>query len=222
MKGRYYRPLDASPNQPQGDGLFTSQAVTIPARRRPAPGNSVSPASEGQVGPTVAATTEPAAFLSAVQWTALAEDVEAFQEPGGVWRIKPIFRDYRTTVSNRPPVVMSPDDGPDANGFAYETAAQMFVVVDGPSGRRWYGPYHNEVWSPIRESHKGGQIGTGASERVRIFPGEVVRYAVKLRPGKNLPINAVLLTTPVLDDVTLFFEYANVRFVSYAELRGLE
>jgi hypothetical protein len=124
---------------------------------------------------------------------------------------------------------MSPDPGNfvvngetgDKNGFPYETVAQMYVVVDGPNGRTAYGPYHNEAWSPIRNGHRVGGVATGGQDKIELKPGETVKYVVKLRPGNTVTNSTVLLATPVLDDVTLFFEYGIARYISYVELREL-
>jgi hypothetical protein len=217
LKGRYYRPIDPDPDTDQGDGLFTSQPMTVKPRRGLAPGNSIVPA--GASGDTTVLPSplpDTAVYLSAVSWTAVAEDVTSVNT--GVWRIKPIVRDYRNLYTGGAPIVMSPAPGPDVNGFSYETVAQMFVVVDGPFGRRAYGPYHNEVFSPIRDSHRVGAAGTGTTQKIKLEPGEYVKYVVKLRTGNVA--NTLLLSTPVLDDVTLFFEHSGARYVTYSEVRS--
>lgn len=220
-KGRYYRPMDSHPNEPQGDAVFTSQEIKAEPARVLAPGNLMAPSGSGVGGDTTVLPhpiPNRSVYLTAISWTAMAEDASSIIDAGGVLRLKPIVRDYRNLPTGGAPIEMSAPAGPDANGFSYETAAQLFVVVDGSNGRKAYGPYHNEVWSPIRADHQIGVIGTGV-DKIELKPGETVRYLVKLRPGTP-GLNTLLLATPVTEDVTLFFEHAHVRYVSYAEVRG--
>jgi hypothetical protein len=222
LRGRYYRPIDPSPGTPDGDGVYTSQGISVPIPRglaRPSAITSPSPAA-GDTTLLPDPLPDQSVFVSAVQWTAMAEDAVRHAGAGGVTRLRPVVRDYRELYSGGPPRERSPEAGPDVNGFEYETVAQMFVVVEGPGGRRWFGPYHNEVWSPVREAHRsGGGFATGTDGSVRLNPGEKVRYVVKLRPGSPTA-GTVLLSTPVLEDATLFFTYAHARFISYAEADG--
>jgi hypothetical protein len=213
-RGRYYRPLDSSPNRADGDGVFTSQAIVVPRARALPAGDSIAPPPRDS-GDTAAAPAPPPAealYLKGIAWTAMAEDVEPIQDSSGVRRLRPVVRDYRNLPLGGPPLIMSPDPGPDANGFSYETVAQIFVVVEGPSGKRVYGPYHNEGFSGIRDP--------GSGDPARLDPADVVRYVVKLRPGSSAGINTLLLATPVLEDVTLFFERGHARYVSFAEERA--
>jgi hypothetical protein len=208
-RGRYYRPAD--------DAEFTSREIMLDPPRPLAPGN---PISAGTSLETIlpAPLEGPSRYLTAVQWTALAEEIARHQDAGGAWRIRPVTNDYRNLATTGILAPMSAPPGPDANGFSYETVAQMFVIVQGPRGERIYGPYHNETFSPIRSEH---ELNRNSPGKVAVAPDERVRYRVKLRPGAPA-VNTCLLATPVVDDVTLFFEHSVARFIHYAEIVGAQ
>jgi hypothetical protein len=204
-RGRYYRPWDSTPNTPAGDALYTSRDFSVDRGRPLAPGNSMVPSSEGvQVAAPLSAADERGEVV-AVQWTSMAEDVGRAQDSDGTWRLKPVMFDYRTLPSGGRPAAMSPGAGPDANGFSYETLAQMFVVVEDAAGAvRNFGPFHDEGWS---------RVAAGLRR------GDRIKYVVKLRPTPNGAALNTLLATPVLDDATLFVSEGSARYVAYVEVR---
>jgi hypothetical protein len=224
-RGRYYRPLDPAPDTEGGDGIFASQPVTIARPRGLAAGNGVSPSGFGDTVLRPAPLFDRRMRVKAVAWSALAEDVGWIADAGGRNRLRPVMYDWSNPGAPR---AMSPDRGSfvapdgrvgDKNGLAYETVAQMFVAVDrAAGGRTVYGPYHNEAWSPVLEGHQPGVAATGGRRPVELSPGDSVRTIVKLRPGAAVSSGTVLLSAPVLDDVTLFFEHDPARFVSYVEV----
>jgi hypothetical protein len=190
--GRYYRPNDADPD----DARFTSAALTLGSTRRELPRGSVvsAPGETGSTGVQPPPAARPL-YIMGVNWTCWAEDYTAGSEPGGLPRLKPVMYDHR---GNGAPVAFSPANSADASGYSSETVCEMSLKV----GARICGPYRNEGWSPVWEAADSS---------------EEVRYSAKLRVGPIDRLNAVLLATPVLDDLTLFTTAGAGEFLSYAE-----
>jgi hypothetical protein len=198
--GRYYRP---SMNNP-GDGLYTSAEVPLKRFSRILPpGNAVAaPTSVTQVdlpAPTPAPRTRR---LLAMAWTTYAEDYKSGVDPvTSRPRLEPFFRDYQALSSfGSATEIPWSGDAPDANGTQYPTVAQMSVLVQS----RVFGPYSDEGWSPIKDA--------------TVDDSEAVKFRAKLRVGST-SLNPVLLATPVLDDVTIFYDLSTVQYLSYAEVR---
>jgi hypothetical protein len=87
--------------------------------------------------------------------------------------------DYSTT----PPTELRPG----------ESVADLGLEVEGAS----YGPYRNPAFSPAR---------TPAGRPVPIRDGAELRYTAKLKTGAASQSSPILLSTPILDDVTLYFD----------------
>lgn len=217
--GRYYRPLGSGRNSPSGDGLFISQKIEFGKTRKLPDPHKVSPPpgkSAGATTTTTATGNEPGRRVLAVAWTVYAEGAAAAGTGSAARRLRPYVLDYMNALAGRPPVAVSPGAGPDANGFAYETLVQMFIRIQDEKGaKREYGPYHNEAWSPVREAHRIRGGGATDTNPPRLRAKEVAHYVAKFRTGPA----KLLLATPVLDDVTVFFEEEHARFLTYAELR---
>jgi hypothetical protein len=167
---------------------------------------------------TIPAPAPQKAKVIAVQWTAIAEDYKDSGLIGtgtGQARMKPVMYDYQPMFTmGLPPTAMSPALLPDVNGYAYETVADMYVFIDSVS----YGPYRNEVWSPIRMAHAGGAIATGNADVRPPTVNTDLRYKAKLRCGMAdlaATLNAILLATPYVDDVTLFYSRGEVEYFSW-------
>jgi len=215
--GRYYRPDDDDAT----DGLFTSMNVDLARTGRSIPpGSAISspPSSETvTTPPPLPFPGERKRRLIAVAWTALGEDYRTGTEVGGTPRVEPYFNDYQylaqTPSTAQQPLTIA--NNADMNSYAYPTAAQMFIIATNGATVRNFGPYHNEAWSVIRDSHENTTIATKIGGAVQIEPLETVKFRVKLRVGQNLDtLNSVLLAAPVLDDVTLFFDrQGGVHFV---------
>jgi len=126
-------------------------------------------------------------------WTEYAEDYDR----GGA-SLRPKLLDASTT----PPTELRPAPGVDANGSPAESVADLGLRL----GDAVYGPYRNAAFSPVR----------GLSGRpVEAGDGEEVRYTAKLKSGLSGPSAAVLLSTPVLDDVTLYFDEGGPRILGW-------
>ncbi|HZF00024.1 MAG TPA: hypothetical protein VE981_23650, partial [Planctomycetota bacterium] len=81
---------------------------------------------------------------------------------------------------------------PDVNGDRTESVADLGLLI----GDTWTGPYRNPAFSPAR----------GPSGRPPVVrDADKVRYTAKLKTGIAGRPAAILLSSPILDDVTLFF-----------------
>ena len=95
-----------------------------------------------------------------------------------------------TDASTVPPTLLRPGD----------SVADLGVEIAGA----WTGPYRNPVFSPT----------VGTSGRPRTLDG-TLRYTAKLKAGLGNRRSPILLSTPVLDDVTLFFDCGGPKFLGY-------
>jgi hypothetical protein len=102
-------------------------------------------------------------------------------------RLRPKVFDY----SASPPQELRPEG---------DTVADLHAAV----GEAWFGPLRNDGWSPVRASDGTPPVVDGP-----------VRYAAKLKAGTDRGSGAVLLSSPVLDDVTIFFDRGGPEFLSW-------
>lgn len=168
------------------DARFVSAPIDArPARARRPAPPAGAPASDSAPGPG------PRRRLLAVAWTEWAED---YDRTGT--RLRPAMYDH----AQDPPAVLRPEPRSDANGHTVESVADLFVELDGV----WRGPFRDPGWSPVRASEGGP---------AEIVDPSRVRYAVKLKAGASP--GAVLLATPVVDDITLYFDEGEPEFVSW-------
>ncbi|MBV8878502.1 MAG: hypothetical protein JO332_00930 [Planctomycetaceae bacterium] len=131
--------------------------------------------------------------LLGVAWTELAPDYDR----GGT-ALRPKLLDHSET----PPLELHPEEAADLNGYAGASVADLGVVVGGA----WLGPYRNPAFSPVR-----GSSGRPPS----VADGELVRYTAKLKTGAGGRSSAILLATPILDDVTLYFDDGGPRILGW-------
>ena len=128
-----------------------------------------------------------------ISWTELAED---YDRTGTVMR--PKLLDASTT----PPGELRPSAAADINGYEGESVADLALEVDGVS----FGPFRNPAYSPARTS-KGAPPSIGAAG--------TLRYSAKLKIGKTGRAAPVLLATPVIDDVTIFFDDGGPKILGW-------
>jgi hypothetical protein len=207
LRGRYYRPSDSDP----ADARFVSAPLQVPCgSRRLAPAAQVSPPpSDLETGlqPPPPASERRVQVLG-VSWTALAED----HVPDGAGGYEPRMWNYQPLISEGAPLPLVPARAPDPNGCSFPTVAQLWVVVEGPNGRREYGPYHDEGWSAVLDPAQERPIELDVEN-------EQVRFEAKLRVGPT-NLNTVLLATPILDDVVIFVGSGRAKIISYSEQRN--
>jgi hypothetical protein len=95
-----------------------------------------------------------------------------------------------TDVSTVPPTVIRPGD----------SVADLGVEIGGA----WTGPYRAPAFTPTHDT----------SGRPLAVDGDL-RYTAKLKAGLGDRRSAILLSTPVLDDVTLFFDAGGPKFLGW-------
>ncbi len=126
-------------------------------------------------------------------WTEYAED---YDRSGST--LRPKAYDASTT----PPTELRPAPVADVNGSTTESVADLGVQI----GDAAYGPYRHPAFSPVR-GLSGGPVS--------VRDGDAVRYTAKLKSGLSGSSAAVLLATPVLDDVTLYFDDGGPRILGW-------
>ena len=131
--------------------------------------------------------------LLGVAWTELAPD---YDREGRTLRPKLL------DASASPPVELRPASEPDLNGYAGESVADIGLLVGGA----WTGPFRNPAFSSAR---------TTSGRPLSIPEGDGVRYTAKLKTGLGGRPSAILLASPVLDDVTLYFDEGGPRILGW-------
>jgi hypothetical protein len=195
FRGRYYRPSDSSAT----DATLTSSAISIPqptdtVRQYP-PASAATP----PTGSTVSfPAPAPVSRILGVSWTAYGEAVNAPDHPtmgqtSAEYKaaIIPYLRDWSVHPGNsgsNPPVLAVPAT-PDVNNFKAVSMVDVYVIAGGVT----YGPFRNEHFSPVLDS--AGNFVQATS----------MQYRIKLKTGAGR--SAVLLTTPVFDDITIYYDY---------------
>jgi hypothetical protein len=171
------------------DARFRSAPIALPAASPRVPPPSI----EASSAPSIAPAPDRPRVL-AVAWTEVAED---YDREGSAMR--PKMYDYAT----EPPSELRPPVAPDMNGFAAPTVADLSVEVGGAL----FGPYRNEAWSAVHAP-------SGAPPE--ILETDVLRYRAKLKMGGSKSSGVVLLSTPILDDVTLYLDPGRPEILSWA------
>jgi hypothetical protein len=197
QRGRYYKPLDTS----YGEGLFTSQAMNFqgmsprvppPASTVSAPGGSGMGGGSGSgggkgVGQTVPPVVNQIRILG-VSWTWYGEGLFPAGTPQAG---QPALYDYnknpQMTVGNPTPTI------------------QPQIHVGITDGTMKYGPFDNDGFSGIQAPDGSVPIMQNLTD---------LHYFAQFRL-KGATLNTVLLTTPVLDDVTVFWDDNQSHLLSY-------
>lgn len=99
-----------------------------------------------------------------------------------------------------------------ANTSAASTV-DVYVVADG----KVYGPYRNEAFAPVKGTHLVGNLPTSYGEPIELDDPKQVRYMIKFRIGSK-GLNTILMATPILDDITLYFDRGGAEFINYGEV----
>jgi hypothetical protein len=100
--------------------------------------------------------------------------------------MRPKMYDY----SSWPPLELYPGN---------ESTADLWMIVDGVT----YGPYQEEGFSSVQNT-KGDPVPVMAE----------ARYRAKLKMGPKSP-STILLASPVLDDVTIFFDLGQPEMIGW-------
>lgn len=103
------------------------------------------------------------------------------------------MRPTLTDASSAPPGELRPDG---------DSVADLSLEVDGVP----FGPFRNSAYSPAR---------TSAGKPPEIGAGGTLRYSAKLKIGTTGRPAPILLATPVIDDVTIFFDDGGPKILGW-------
>jgi len=120
-----------------------------------------------------------------VTWTWYGEGTDA----NGI----PVLYDYSSTGADYSVMTPPPDVGPKVR----------LGIKDGAVA---YGPFDDDSFSPVRDP--SGNVP-------QIQDPTRVKYFAEFRLEKATPLDTILLATPVLDDVTLFWDDGGPQLLSY-------
>jgi len=190
---RYYRPTGggATGGGASSQGRFTSQALVsmIPYAQRSLPPPSNTPAPGGVVA--VAGGTQtadaPTLRILGMCWTWYGENLDHNKTPYESWDGKRVLYDYSRTTDGTANVDLHPKVGAgvDDNG-------------------QIYGPFYEDGFSAILNNR---------SRAPSVQDPTKLKYFVQIEvPGGGKPI---LLASPVIDDVTVFWDDNQSHLLSY-------
>lgn len=228
------------------DGSYLSHAIDLTAfksQNQKAPPTPASLAAPDGSTTTVSAAEEikPRKFrLIGLSWTALGEDyMEDIIEPDGSKRLRPIFLDYYAVLgkSEAPggddSIAPSSNLETDKNNYvnppvgsilgntSVYTTVDLYVVAytqeSGINAHRVYGPYRQDSYSVLRRTHLVGNPPAENGDPIELEDPTQVRFMAKFRIGAK-SLNTMLMFTPVLDDVTLYFDTGGPEFLNYGEV----
>ncbi len=208
MQGRYYVPMGGDE-----DGLWTSPELTLkgPIATRELAGPTKSVATgpgiradkPAGVGMTTTEGSRISVRLLGISWTWYAEKYGsevAGNTLGGQVSLVPYMIDYQ-------------NPGTPADLRQEKSCARLFVSVDNlryplndPMG------FANDAYSPIVDQ---------AGQAVSLGDAAKFRYHVKFRV-EGADASTVLLTSPVLDDVTFYYLTPGSAFLQYVERNEIE
>ncbi len=206
--GRYYVP-DGTPN----DALWTSPELLLKTgndRQLPAPAGGTASGLPGMEKPKAGGTVaerKQTARLIGVAWTWYAEKYVAGQAGltgTGAQTMIPVMVDYRDA------------DAPKELRQT-KSCARLFVKTDGQKyPLNDTEGFVNDAFSPIEDS-TGASVSLGANDKFQ--------YQVQFRiegatAGAFLP--TVLLSTPILDDVTFYYESTGSMYIEYFQSVGID
>jgi hypothetical protein len=202
MRGRYYKPMDTA----YGEGVFTSQALNlaagVPLRRLPSASVSAAPPSL-PASPTTLPVPVREVRILGLAWTWFGEPVIA--DPA---------RANNRTDDPRNRTRQAENVGQFQVLYDHQTQAGSTLVLNdvGPrvqlgvkDGSVTYGPYDDDAFSAVRASN-------GTTPVIQDPAG--ARYFAQFRLA-NADFSTILLATPALDDVTVYWDDAQAHLLSY-------
>ncbi len=200
FRGRYYKPTDTS----YGEGVFTSQALALTAnalvRQLPTASTSAAPPGGSGTPMSLPALTQMVRILG-LSWT---------------WYGEPVFgsnlgknhTDDPRNKSNEPNLgqfqVLYDHQG-QAGGQLPLPDVNPLVSLGIKDGSQTYGPFDDDGFSAVRASNGSTPV---------VQDPKNVKYFAQFRL-MNAQFSTVLLATPVLDDVTVYWDDAQAHLLSY-------
>lgn len=223
------------------DGMYLSHAIDLTAYR--SQNQKIPPDASNITAPDGSATTVVTADekikarkfrLIGLSWTAYGEDyMEDMIEPDGSKRLRPIFFDYYMALIGGmspedyvPPSVnpeedknnyTNPNVGAILGNTSVYTTVDLYIVAYKDNAHRVYGPYRQESYSVLRLSHLVGNPPSENGDPIELDDPTQVRFMAKFRIGAK-SLNTMMMFTPVLDDVTLYFDTGGPEFLNYGEI----
>ena len=190
---RYYKPLGGGTGGGATEGRFTSAALTtmVPyTPRQLAPPSSVAaPGGTGVSGGSMVAQP-PTLRVLGMSWTWYGEVPDPKATPLASWDGHRFVYDYNRDGINRVPKV-----GGDL---------QVKVGAGIEDGATTYGPYYDDGFSPVLNTK---------SRTPSIVDPKMLKYFVQIEvKGAGKP---VLLASPVIDDVTIYWDDNQSHLLSY-------
>jgi hypothetical protein len=199
MQGRYYVPSGGGGRTGGGgEGRFTSDVLDrmVPyAPRQLPPPSRISPPGGAVSGGTSLVAPSTVRILG-VSWTYYGERLDESQQDYAEWVRQPEAEGHKRFVY---------DYGNNTSTAGIPTGQRRaFVRLGIQDGSLVYGPFENDGFSPVLD--KNGRTP-------RIQDPKLARYVVdfEIEGGGN----PVLLATPVLDDVTIFWDDEQTHLLSY-------
>ena len=175
--GRYYR---------ENDGVFTSKSITLaPAVSRtfPPATSATPPAPTGEGGGGAGqSVTLPGSGASSVRVLGMAWTVYGVVPAGTYGPTACTLPVYRYSTMNYLPLSSNTEP-------TYLTQV-VSAEISMDDGETWQPPMNNPAW---------GAVQLGAT------PGVPIKYRISFDSGGD-PLNSVLLSSPILDDVTIYYE----------------
>jgi hypothetical protein len=186
LRGRYYVP------QGSNEGSFTSQVVSlVPSGARVLPpASSVLPPPGSAVVPPLSSVggTSPQVRVLGISWTWYGEPVDPTVTPLGTWDGKPVLYTYQE------------------GGVPIKNVLPK-IEIDLLDGKILLKGQTSAGGDWVTFSTSGGSIP------VILNPGDL-RYNARVIL-QDSDFSTLLLATPVLDDVTLYWDEGRPRLVSY-------
>ncbi len=202
IRGRYYKPTDAA----YGEGVFTSQAMALAANNviRQLPAASTSAAGPGGSGtaPSLPALTQMVRVLG-LSWTWYGEPFMTTLQGG----VNHDVKDPRNKAGdeNRGQYQVLYNHQDETSGVVKKVDVFPLVQLGIKDGSQTYGPFDDDGFSAVR--------ALNGTTPVMQDPKNA-KYFAQFRL-MEAGFDSILLATPVLDDVTVYWDDTQAHLLSY-------
>jgi hypothetical protein len=187
IRGRYYKPLDTN----YGEGIFVSQPLTFvfASPRTAAPPTSIpTPGGSGGGAGGSLPVLQPQIRVLGLSWTWYGDGIDPDTR-------QQTLLDYDNQIGAHDP--SKPNMTPDV---------KPLIQCGIRDGSVTYGPFDNDGFSAVRDPNGMTPV---------IQDPKQLKYIAQFRLGAA-SLNTILLSTPVLDDVTIYWDDSRTHLLSYA------
>jgi hypothetical protein len=202
IRGRYYKPTDTA----YGEGIFTSQAMALAAnavvRQLPSPSVSAAGPALGGPAPTLPAAGQAVRILG-LSWTWYGEPVIA--DPDRARNHVDDPRNRTAEGENIGQYQVLYDHGTESTAVTQLVDVNPRVQLGVRDGAQSYGPFDDDGFSAVRAPNGTTPV---------VQDPKNVKYFAQFRL-MNATFSTILLATPVLDDVTVYWDDAQSHLLSY-------